>query len=370
MAILSPPVVIPGSTTTAINVRYERTSKRTYRLYTSPGDSDIDTINNLPLGLKLYSSDPSYARFIVTDVSITDQADLRTHPTLNIQCREWHAEVSYGPWTYLLYSTTGNPVDMPPQVRVNSTRIALVAEKDTEGNPVCNVVGDPFNPPVEKDSVASVLVVTRNETSPNLAVILDTENGWSDHINPDPWNGFPARTVKISPISLPDRQYSQETDSLYYPMEYQFEFNFLTWDKVVLNHGFREFDPDSPDSSKPLLRNVLIEGAPADDPVLLDAQGRFLQPPVNKDDIVYLKFKVYKDLNFSVLGFDNLFNYIPINPGGGNAPGESPGFGPPGFNPSGGGGGGGGSSGPTQSTGGGSAPGYPAPGFNPPGGTV
>lgn len=332
MGIYGIPILVPGSIEANRNQQGERTSKRDYRCYCDPLDSETTVLDALPVGLALYTTDPGYRGFIVTDVSVNDDPELTVWPSTDggddeTPARVWVASITYGPWTAQLNSATGNPVDRPPRFRFACTRGVRIANQDINDNPIVNSAGDFYDPPIEADTTLIVLVVTRNEAQVDFPVVL----GWCDHVNEDAWNGFGPRTLKVAPINLPDREYSQESDQLYYPMEYQLEYNPDTWDKKILDQGTREFDTNAsgtnvsvqnPDGSTSFvtvypLKNVLVEGQPAQEGVPLDGAGHALKPPINKASVKFNTVQVYPTLNFGVLGLDNLFD-------GNNAPPPSP----------------------------------------------
>lgn len=317
MALRGIPILLPGETSGRINMRFERSAKRLYRCYADPNDSEYQVMNALPPGLAILSRDPGYQGFVVTDVEVSDREKC-TWPSTDggddtTLVRIWHAAITYEPFSPLLNAATGNPLDQPPRFRFACTRGSKILDKDTDGEQITNSAGDAYDPPVERNTTSVVLIVNRNELAPDFPTVL----GWCDKINESDWNTFPARTLLIAPINLPAREYDQNADQLYYPMEYQFEYNPDTWDKMVLDAGTREFDPNT---SPPGLKDILIQGQPATEACLLNGSGRYLPPPVAKDDVVYRKVKAYDTLDFSLLNLDNLFetpNAPPPSGGGG-----------------------------------------------------
>lgn len=325
MALHGVPQVIPGTTRLSADVMLNRTGSRSYHCYFDPLDNEFQVAEALPDGLKLYSANPAFDRMVVVGFDLSDAESVQVDSTTNLKVREWRVDVTYGPFSPLL-SATGNPLTQPPRYRFASSRIEKVVDKLTDGFPIINSAGDPFNPRPVKDATAAVLIVNRNEANPNFPDIF---TNWVDHVNESDWNGFPARTLKICPVNLPERLYSQNTGQLYYPMEYQFEFNPDTWDLKQLNLGLREKDPNSsadPDTGEYKLRNITVNGEQISDPVPLDTDGYALKQPIGEDDITYFEGEIYDTLDFSVLGLDDLFlsNNAPPpdqgGPGGGFAP--------------------------------------------------
>ena len=306
------PSVIPGTIESEVDSTPEWSAKRSYRCYFEDFDDETYVRRNLGPGLGIFDPHPLDPTLVVTNIRVQDVGELRSHETLG-SVREWRADIVWSPWSSLLKSLTGDPVQQPPRFRFSATRITKLADTDADDEPVINSVGDPYNPPLEKDATSVMFIVTVNQENPDFANIF---NNWVDHINTNDWGWFPARTMKLCPVNLPDRLYSQFNNRLYYPMEFQFEFNPDTWDKDVLNQGFREINTS--DSTGASLRNVLIEGQPATDPVLLSADGAWLQPPVDKEDVVFNHHKIYKDFNFSEMGLDRVFDTNNAPPQGGD----------------------------------------------------
>ena len=287
-----------------------RTCQRVYHLYFDPTDNDVYVDGNLPSGLAMFTQDPDYAGYVVINYDV-DEIGPCTAP--NGQAgRQWDAAIQYGPWTSLLSSADGNPVNKPATIRTTSERIKKPLTEDINGNPVLNGVGDPFIPSPEIDSVANTLVIMRNEQAIDLSR-NDPKTGWIDHINDAAYGPYPARTLKISPIV--QRQEYHQTCGVYYPHEYHLEVNGDTWDFIAADQGYRQNDPNST-ASPPPLQKVLIEGIPADEPVFLDANGHYLPPPVNKDDIHDITFEPYNTLHFDDL-FGLFNNLIPSGEGTG-----------------------------------------------------
>ena len=292
----------PGTIRAAIDQEFRQTAQRTYRCYFGPDDSEFYVGNNLPSGLAMYTADPGYSGYVVTSVSVAN-GPLSTWPGDGAtQVRIWMVDVAYAPFTSLLSSITGDPINKPPVIRFQPNRVSKPATEDISGIPILNTAGDPFDPPPEKDSTAVAMIVTRNEASPNLWGIL---GGWVDHVNEDQWGPFPPRTVKIGPIEMPAWEYSQKSNRIYWPMEYTFDINPDTWDLQLVSQGMREVNPD--DSSGRLRTILESDGQPITDPMLLDAGGHRLDPPVNKDDIQIVRVEIYQKFSFSTLGLDSIF---------------------------------------------------------------
>jgi hypothetical protein len=260
----------------AINDQYARKATRTY-LVQATTDLDENLVRT-GLPFSIYSLHPTDSRQVLLDISVDlvstsiayyDNPADRTDPYQGSQVYVWTATLEYGPWNPLEHTTTGDPTNQPLRPRFTSTNTPQIVYEDVDGNPVVNSAGDYFDPPIERDFPRWTLTVVRNEASPTMATI----GPYANRINEAAWNGFPPKTVKLSPIQLPAPEFSQFTGNLYYPIEYVFEINFDGWTKNVLNQGYREL------SSTGKLIPILVGGTPASSPVMLDRNGHALITP-------------------------------------------------------------------------------------------
>lgn len=310
MPLIGVPQVAIGSVAFSWDKDNNRTCQRSYRMYYDVGDTDAYVAANLPAGIAPRSTDPSYAGYIVVGLTVSEVGPCSA-PN-GAPARQWNADVSYGPWTALLEAADGNPVNKPATIRTTSERTKKLLTEDQDGDAVLNTAGDPFVPAIEIDTVANTLVISRNEQAIDLSR-NDPKAGWVDTINDAAYGPYPARTLKVCPVVY-GQEYHQ-TCGVYYPAQYHLEVNGDTWDVIVDSMGYRQVDPNST-ASNPPLQNVLIEGIPADEPVFLDANGRYLPPPVNKDDIVKQTFKAYRTMSFDE-AFGPFANLIPSGGGTG-----------------------------------------------------
>jgi hypothetical protein len=296
-----------------IDDQYVRTYTRTYRVYADTGSDSHYVRNNLGISIALSHPDDLQAlckgikvrlatKTAVTFYDVNDPTNVN-NGTLAFS---WLATVEYGLWNPLEHSSDGDPINQPMRFRlegVNTPEPIWETIPDDAGatKPICNSAGDYFDPPVEGDVLRLTMRVQRNERLPAIATLLKLAN----NVNRDVWNGFPARTVKIDPIVLPEREYSQVSDSIYYPMEYTFQIRFDTWDKVLLDQGKRRLVTSGGTTT---LQNILIDGIPTTSDVLLNGSGAALPSPIVPANVVYMAFEIYQKTDFTVLDMDMLFS--------------------------------------------------------------
>lgn len=190
----------------------------------------------------------------------------------------WEVTVEYGP-------LPDNPLTEPVQYAWSFQQFEKPTDFDVFGNAIVNSAGDPFAEAVTKDDSRPVLTITRNEPAPFAA---DLAYLYRDAINATPYLGAGPGQVKVSNISAT----SQHDDfwGEYVQVQYEFHFSAEGWDKRILDAGFRE-------KIEGELKNILVQGVPASEPVLLDGNGRKL--PSDKPPVVR-KYQVYPKAPFSI----------------------------------------------------------------------
>lgn len=253
-----------------IDADYARDSSRAHLIWSDVADDENYIIGHC--GISIGSAHPTdlYQRCLAVRATLIDRT---TYPIDNSDAFLWKLEVSYGHWNIMERSPDGNPLNIPTRFRLDFNSQLVPCLVDVEGNPIVNSAGDYYDPPVEVERVNATLTVMRNESGANLANVAS----YGNTINLNPWNGFPAKTVRMLPIKMPAVAYSQAVNTLYYPMEYVFEINFDTWTKQVLNQGYRQLD----DAGN--LVPILVNGQPVDVPIMLDEDGHAILAPAAED---------------------------------------------------------------------------------------
>jgi hypothetical protein len=222
----------------------------------------------------------AYLTNIEVDEEGGDDADGRT----------WICSLEYGPWT----PRQQNPLDEPIEFSQEFDNFEIPVDEDTAGNAVVNSAWDRFDPPVTRDDSRPVLTFTRNEPwEPDWALFRE----YKDSVNDATWFGFPAKAVKFNAPRVLRKwdQYLADTfpttGGYYAQVTYRFAVNGDTWVKRVLNQGFRY-------KSGSDRKVALVDGLPAQSPVLLNSSGAITTTPH------WLTFDVYEAKDFGALGLE------------------------------------------------------------------
>ena len=257
----------------SMDADFLRAANRAYLAFFDPGDDEIFVLLNC--GYSIHGSHPSDAQVKVLSIEVNLLESAITFPGDNTLASLWEVKLQYGPWNPLEHSIDGNPLNLPVRFRLEFTTAEVAAFEDVEGNPIVNAAGDPYDPPLMREVTRATLIVMRNESpgSINLATLAALSNT----LNAETWNDFPPKTVRLAPIRLPEIQYSQVTNTFYFPMEYTFDVNFDTWVKQVVNVGLRQLD------SSGNLVPIYVDGQLATTPVPLNASGQAILAPTFKD---------------------------------------------------------------------------------------
>lgn len=128
-----------------------------------------------------------------------------------------------------------NPLNRPPRYRIEYMEEQIVIEKDREGKPITNSVGDPPDTALEDVDAYPVLVVDKNFAT--LQEIVDLGNQYHRSVNSDSFYGASARKVRFMPLQASDIQ--NENGIEFYTATMRFAFNPRTWDREYLNRGWR-----------------------------------------------------------------------------------------------------------------------------------
>lgn len=177
-----------------------------------------------------------------------------------------------------------DPTDQPVKYSLNWAQFERVVEKDNDGNPIVNTIGDIFtDPPYKQDDSRPILVAKRN-----LAAPLDTQTmaDYKDAVNSDDFQGANPGEAKIKNITCGDLAVLNGVQ--YYPTTFEIEYNPDGWQPEILNRGHRArksgFDP--------------IVDLPSKDIRNLNEDGTLAGP---SDDPYYIQFNTFKVRPFSVL---------------------------------------------------------------------
>jgi hypothetical protein len=257
---------------------FVRTSRKNFKAWFTASDDEYYVYDNC--GFQIGNAHPTDSAQRITNISFT------MGPTVTygeFLAKQWTGTLTYGPWNVLTHSLDGDPTHIPDRWELRGGFDLQVAYRDVNGNPVVNTAGDWFDPPLEFEAYRGTLTVHRN------VPVIDPDSGLptdvkvfvavSGCVNDAPWPAdaptpFAAKVVKLAPLVVPIPEYSQVTNSYYYPMEFVFEINLNTWTKQVPSVGFRQLD-----SSGNLVNMLDSQGQQLTSPGLLDAAGHQIKAP-------------------------------------------------------------------------------------------
>ena len=175
-----------------------------------------------------------------------------------------------------------------------------IARQTSFGQRIINSVDQVFTPPPEVDQSRPVYIVQRNEAYINLPGIVDL----SDSVNQYAWKGCAPRTVKVKSITPGEIQNRNGIE--FYSVRYEFHINWLTWDLRILNQATRYKDSNGvyqllPQGQEPATLYVKTDTlVPRGATVSTDAV--FYEDKASAaSNVVYLRYRYYKERNFSAM---------------------------------------------------------------------
>jgi hypothetical protein len=177
-----------------------------------------------------------------------------------------------------------NPLDDPVLYSLNWAQYEKVIEKDTDGKPLANTVGDLFtDPPYTQDDSRPVLIVRRNEAELPIASAIQ----YKDKVNSDTFYGADPGHVKCTNINTSETQ--TRNGVTFYTVSYEFQFNNETFQPSILNRGHRS--------------RATAGGKIADNPNK-EARNLLADGTLKKetDDPYYIDFTTFESVPFGALG--------------------------------------------------------------------
>lgn len=199
-----------------------------------------------------------------------------------------------------------NPLLIDPTVRWGTRTITEEVDEDKDGNPLVNVVNEPFDPPIARQYADISLQVQKNIRNFNVQV-------WHPFlysVNSDEFYGLPAGTLLL--VTAQARPVS-DGPFLYYDVTAEWCYRKDGWKRRVLNQGFRKFllceeDPDTGETI-PVYENIVDSmGREVTTPVPLDANGQPLPCGAGGGsglaDGHWLEFELYESKDHSQLDME------------------------------------------------------------------
>ncbi len=189
-----------------------------------------------------------------------------------------------------------NPLRNPPIIELSFAASEKLLEKDVNGKPIRNTVGDRFDDVITREDSQPILRIKRNEKNAMYGVDL------RDTVNRSPWNGAPRRTVKFQPPTLTSKHHARI--GTYYEKSYEFKYSDDTWRFLLLNQGYyigkesKSGGFGTGAKEEKYIQRIRIldsEGEPITAPAALTEKGGIIGP---KDKEHYIEFDGYREAQF------------------------------------------------------------------------
>lgn len=186
-----------------------------------------------------------------------------------------------------------NPLLVPPEVSGSFVQFTREASRDKDGNPLKSSSLERFiGAAVERDYGNHQVTIKVNSATLPLATWMP----YMHSVNSAALWGLSARMVKLSNVSWRRAYYGASYTSVYYEVTFDFDINFETFDRYILDEGTRVLkdggNPEDPKDFKPFT----IEGQPSN--VLLDGAGKAI---TSLADQYYWQGKLYAEKNLLLL---------------------------------------------------------------------
>jgi hypothetical protein len=225
--------------------------------------------------------------------------DLKVTPEVTGEANTlWQAEQTFSTRAIKRCQSTSvdDPLLEPPEVSGTFTKYIREAYVDKDGDAITNSSLEIIRGElVEYDDPRPTVQVGMNVSTLPLATV--TQILRQAPLNSSTMWGLPARSVKLSNFTFTRKYY--ESCSVYYHIVYDFEINFDTWDRWMLDHGTRRLR-DSGDDENP---DDMIQHRNGNDgslqTVLLDGSGGLLAPGGTP---VEIKIELFDESNLLLLG--------------------------------------------------------------------
>lgn len=229
----------------------------------------------------------------------------------------WEVTYSFGPFP--VQEREPNPLLQRYIISFDAQTFDEPATEDQTGKKLLNAAGDPFSEPLTRPAAYSILRVSRNEATFDLALTtpyLHSVNV-ADWTVVDPITGasmvFDARCALCTAIK-PSHMYSQVLEKVdvghigdYWQVEYEFHIKDESWDggnaddvgqgwdRRILNAGYNEL------VSSARQRIVDNQDNPVPNPVPLDHSGAKIDPVTGTP--TYRTFRIYDEKDFDAFNF-------------------------------------------------------------------
>lgn len=182
-----------------------------------------------------------------------------------------------------------DPFLRPVKYRLEHVTYTEVVDVDKDDKPIVNSAGQEFDEPLEQEKSRMVLVA--DQIVPDLQTIINHNLTWAGKVNSTPYRGGGPRMWFVHTIGSSDLLSESGVD--YYVATWRLELNFDTWDRKVLNRGFKHYDNAA---DKKLVIAKDKDGLPVNEPILLATDGTRLGDGIDGN---FLSFRVKDEVSFA-----------------------------------------------------------------------
>ncbi len=190
----------------------------------------------------------------------------------------------------------GNPLQAPSTIAWSSATYTDPAVDDIDGNAIVNSAGQAFDPPLTIERRALVATIGYNSEDFDVTQASEFQNTVNATATVIGNFNVGARQAKIIEIGAVQQYYK---DIAYWAVTIKVEINPETWDRLVLDQGIYQKDPN--DATK-IVRMATDDQAEATEPLKLDGNGAKLDP--QSADPEFLTYKTFPETNFAVLDLE------------------------------------------------------------------
>lgn len=208
-----------------------------------PGTDEAKWISTYETAWRVVTDDPAFTRSMIaadprTPKMYTPYPEDGDALLISLNIRPDGDETGVVWEVIAVYSTSyeypypRNPLLRPARWSGSLAHFTSPAIVDINGDPILNMAGDPYDPPLEGDDSRQSFQAVRNEAKPPWGV----SQLYKDAINSDGWNGVARWTVKIFDISFGELQF--ENGQAFYPVTYVFQYDPKNWLLKPLEIGY------------------------------------------------------------------------------------------------------------------------------------
>lgn len=188
---------------------------------------------------------------------------------------QWEVTVKYAA------SPVDNPLAEPAVLSISPNVVQVATDYDRDGTPILNTAGDPFGEIIFLEDVDDTVQITKNFATIPIAAATSAKRSIGT------LSGIPGQ-ARYRGMSVQQQDHDQI--GTYYTCTIEFAMAD-TWERRILNQGFREKDNGE-------LKPIKIDGKEISQPVLLDASGKQLTPSGTPHDVIA---NLYKQVSYNAL---------------------------------------------------------------------